>query len=206
MLTLKDLQQNGWESGINQVVMADCLEAMKLIPDKSIDLILTDPPYGIGIASNPFRQKFEKKEWDNAPITEDFIREIFRISKEQIIWGGNYFELPPSQGFLIWDKVQPEDFSSAMVEFAWVSKQMPAKMYRQRVVSMEKFHPTTKPVDMMRWCLNLFPEARLICDPFMGSWTTARACKDLGRNFIGFELEEDYCKVGEERLRQGNLF
>lgn len=195
-----------WEELKNQVVCGDCLEGMRLIPDNSIDLVLTDPPYGIGIAKNPFRQKHEKQDWDNAPMSKECLSEIFRISKKQIIWGGNYFNLPPSQGFYVWDKVQPQDFSSAMCEYAWSSESSPAKLYKQRVVSIKKYHPTTKPVDLIRWCMEFYPDAKLICDPFMGSWTTARACKDLGRDFIGFELDEGYCKIGEERLRQEVLF
>lgn len=206
MLNLKDLQEKGWRHGINKICCCDCLPAMRLIEDNAIDLILCDPPYGIGISKNPFRQKFKKEDWDSFTPPKEYFDELFRISKNQVIWGGNYFDLPPSQCFYVWDKVQPQDFSSAMCEMAWVSEQSPAKIYKQRVVSMEKFHPTTKPVDMMRWCLNFFPDAKLICDPFMGSWTTARACKDLGRDFIGFELSEDYCKIGEERLRQEVMF
>jgi len=204
MKTLKDIKH--WEEMKNQVIQGDCLEGMKMLPDKCIDLVLTDPPYGIGIAGNPFRQKYKKSNWDDQPMSKEALKEIFRISKHQVIWGGNYFNLPPTQGFYIWDKVQPKDFSSSMCEYAWSSLQSPAKLYKQRVVSIKKFHPTTKPIDLMRWCLEFFPDANMVCDPFMGSWTTARACKDLGRDFIGFELSEDYCRVGEERLRQEVLF
>ena len=86
---------------INKVFNEDCLETMKRMADKSIDLVLTDPPYGIGISSNPIRQKHTKKEWDNNIPMDLIFNEIFRISKNQIIWGANYFNLPPSKGFLI---------------------------------------------------------------------------------------------------------
>src|SRR5574344_1206616 len=85
---------------------ADCMEIMKQYPDKYFDLAIVDPPYGIGISSNPFRQKFEKCDWDNAIPNKQYFDELMRVSKNQIIWGGNYFDLPPSQGFLIWDRKQ----------------------------------------------------------------------------------------------------
>ncbi len=185
---------------LNKVINADCLAVMREMPDKCIDLVLTDPPYGIEIANNPFRQKFEKQDWDNSTPSLEYFDEIFRVSKNQIIWGGNYFELPPSQCFYVWDKVQPENFSSSMCEMAWVSKQSPAKLFKQRVVSIQKWHPTTKPIELMKWCLSFFPEAQTILDPFMGSGTTAIACKQLKRDFIGIEISKDYCKISEDRL------
>ena len=96
--------------------LGDCLEYMKSMPDKSVDAVITDPPYGIGIANNPFRQKFDRQEWDNVPASHEMIEEIQRVSRYQIIWGGNYFDLRPSKGFIIWDKCQPVNFSSSMCE------------------------------------------------------------------------------------------
>jgi DNA modification methylase len=87
---------------------------MKSLPDKVFDLIVTDPPYGLGIAKNQVRQKFERKDWDNSTPDMEVFEQMFRVSKNQIIWGGNYFPLPPHKNFLIWDKIQPEDFSLAM--------------------------------------------------------------------------------------------
>ena len=175
---------------------------MKKIPDGSIDLVLTDPPYGIGISKNPFRQKFEKKEWDSFIPTKKYFDEIMRVSKHQIIWGGNYFTdyLKPSRCFYVWDKIQPEKFSSAMCEYAWVSKQSPAKLFRQRVTAFKKFHPTTKPENLMEWCLLWFPDAKTVLDPFMGSGTTGVACKNLNRNFIGIELDKDYYEIAKKRI------
>jgi DNA modification methylase len=182
--------------------LGDCLEVMKSIPDKSIDLILTDPPYGIGISKNPFRGKFEKKEWDSFTPSKEYFDEMFRISKDQVIWGGNYFSefLPPSRCFYIWDKVQPEKFSSAMVEMAWCSKQSPAKMFKQRVTAFKKYHPTTKPENLIEWNLSFFPNAKTVLDPFMGSGTTGVICKKLGIDFIGVELDEEYFKIAKERI------
>jgi DNA modification methylase len=128
------------------------LELMKRYEDKHFDLAVVDPPYGIGISSNPVRQQHEKKEWDNNIPTKEYFDELFRVSKNQIIWGGNYFDLPPTQGFYIWDKKQPHDFSLAMVEMAWSSIQKPAKMWSLSVLKERgKIHPTQKPVELYQW-------------------------------------------------------
>lgn len=189
---------------INAILQGDCLELMKDIPDKSIDLVLTDPPYGIKISSNPFRQKFAKKDWDDFAPGKEYFDEIIRISKHQVIWGGNYFSdcLPPSRGFFIWDKVQSEKFSSAMVEMAWSSKQYPAKMFKQRVTAFKKYHPTTKPENLMEWCLSFFPDAKIVLDPFAGSGTTGVACKNTGRNYILMEKEPEYIEIIKKRLNE----
>ncbi len=140
---------------LGKVHNIDCLEFMRGLPDKCVDLVLTDPPYGIGISSNPVRQMHEKSNWDDNPPNREVFDQIFRISHKQIIWGGNYFGLPPSQGFYIWDKVQPEDFSLAMCEMAWTNKKAPAKIFRYSVLTeRDKKHPTQKPEALMRWCLD----------------------------------------------------
>ena len=122
-------------------------------------------------------------------------------SQDQIIWGGNYFGLPPSRGFLVWDKKQPENFSLAMCEMAWISRQQPAKMWRQSVLSYEKEHPTQKPVPLMEWCLGFVPDAVTILDPFMGSGTTGVACVNQSRRFIGIELEPKYFDIACKRIQ-----
>jgi len=218
--TLKDFSH--WTEMKNQVIQTDCMEGMKLLPDKCIDLVLTDPPYGIGEAAgkNKRRSKlaiakdYGDSDWDDEPIGADKIAELMRVGKNQVIFGGNYFELPPSPCWIVWDKNNSGDFAdcelawtsfeSAVRKFKWTWNGMIQENMKQKEI---RHHPTQKPVDLMRWILeNYSKEGDLICDPFMGSWTTARACKDLGRDFIGFELSEDYCKVGEERLRQEVLF
>jgi site-specific DNA-methyltransferase (adenine-specific) len=182
---------------------ADCREILPQL--EPVDLVLTDPPYGIGLAANPFRQRFEAAEWDNSPVDADTLRMAVGCGTDAIVWGGNYFGLPAHQRFLVWDKVQPEDFSSAMCEQAWTTLGGPAKLFRRHVVSYEKWHPTQKPVELMRWCLEFAPEARTILDPFMGSGTTLRAAKDLGRKAIGIEIEERYCEIAAKRLSQSVL-
>ena len=186
---------------LGKIHNGDCLEFMRQLPDKCIDLVLTDPPYGIGIAANPVRQMHEKSDWDNKPPTWEVFSQIFRISRKQIIWGGNYFALPASQGFYIWDKVQPEDFSLAMCEMAWTNMKFPAKIFRYSVLTeRDKKHPTQKPEALFRWLLNRHEEEKVIFDPFMGSGTTGVACESLGRKWFGCELEAKYCEIANKRI------
>ncbi len=187
--------------------LGDCLEYMRTMPDKSVDAVITDPPYGLGIVKNTFRHKpeFEDKSqtWDDKPASKEQIAEALRVSGTQIIWGGNYFHLPPSRCFLVWDKKQSEAFSSSMCEMAWTNMDKPAKMFSRSVTSYEKFHPTTKPLDLMLWVIrNYTNEGDTIFDPFMGSGTTGVAAVQLGRNFIGCEINPDYFATAEKRIRQ----
>jgi DNA modification methylase len=181
----------------------DCREILPYLP--KVDLVLTDPPYGIGIANNPFRQKYEKQCWDDCCPSDYLIQQCREKGQKQIIWGGNYFNLPPTQCFLIWDKVQPQDFSSSMCEFAWTNLKQPAKMFQKRVVQVEKFHPTTKSIGLFLWCIEQAGNVHTILDPFMGSGTTLVAAKQLGRKAIGIEIEEKYCEIAVKRLGQGVL-
>lgn len=178
--------------------LGDCLEVMPTL--QGINAIVTDPPYGINIANNPVRQKHRKKDWD---------AEVFDISNifiyphvKYIIWGGNYFDLPPSRCFLIWDKLQPENFSLAMCEQAWCSWDANAKIFKKSVLSYTKNHPTQKPVELMKWCLSFVGDCDVALDPFMGSGTTGVACAKLGRKFIGIELDEDYFNIACERIQK----
>lgn len=197
---------------LNKIHNIDCLEFMKQVPDKYFDLVLTDPPYGIGISSNPIRQKHDKKDWDDFTPSKELFDEIFRVSKHQIIWGANYFELPPSKCFLVWDKKQPYDFSLAMAELAYCSIDFPAKIYSHSNRGDEdKKHPSQKPLKLMDFCLSFARERediKTVLDPFMGSGTTAIAAKSLGLEWCGCELEADYVAIANKRLEavQGSLF
>ncbi|MCM1218064.1 MAG: hypothetical protein NC548_26560 [Lachnospiraceae bacterium] len=135
----------------------DCMQGMKHFEDGFFDLAIVDPNYGIGISKNPVRQKHAKKEWDNKPPEAGYFKELFRVSKNQIIWGGNYFELPPTQNYIVWDKEQPEDLTLAMCEIAWCSIQRPAKIFRYSVLKEKnKIHPTQKPVALYAWLLSKY--------------------------------------------------
>ena len=188
------------------LLLGDCLEILPTLP--KVDAVITDPPYGIGIAANPVRQKHERMSWDDKPASQEQIDACLLAADTQVIWGGNYFDLPPRQCFLIWDKVQPEDFSLAMCEFAWTNLKGPAKMFKRHVVSYEKEHPTAKPVELMRWCVS--KTTGDVLDPFMGSGTTGVACMNLGRKFIGIEIEPKYFDIACERIenaqRQERMF
>lgn len=176
----------------------DCREILPTLPE--CDLILTDPPYGIGIAANPVRQAHDKMEWDAEPPAPWIFGLMLEKAKNMIVWGGNYFDLPPSQTFLVWDKMQPENFSLAMCEQAWCSFKKPAKMFRLSVTSYSKEHPTQKPEKLMEWCMSHSPESATVCDPFMGSGTTGVACVNLGKQFTGIERERKYFDLACERI------
>ena len=190
----------------------DCLQAMKAMQDKQFDLAIVDPPYGIGISSNPVRQQHKRKSWDDAIPEKEYFDELFRVSKNQIVWGGNYFGLPPTQGFLIWNKVQPENFSLAMCEYAWSSIQSPAKMWTRSVLAeKDKIHPTQKPVDLYKWILNKYAEeGAKILDTHLGSGSIAVACWDMKFDLTAYEIDKEYydkaCKRFDLHSRQMALW
>lgn len=181
--------------------LGDCRDVLPTLG--KVDLVCTDPPYGIGIASNPVRQAHEKLDWDAVTPTAELIAQCIASADHAIIWGGNYFGLPPAQCFLVWDKMQPEEFSLAMCEQAWTNIKRPAKLFRKSVLSYEKHHPTQKPVALMEWCLR-WAEAETVLDPFMGSGTTGVAALKLGKSFIGIEREPTYFETAVRRLREAN--
>ena len=206
----------------------DCVDVMREIGDKEIDLVLTDPPYGInygaqlkgkgngvGGADKHGWKDYGCPDWDIAPPDSKIFEELKRISKNQIIWGGNYFSnyLPPSQCWFIWDKGQ-RDFSLADGEMAWTSFDKAMRIFtyaRCRALQDGKIHPTQKPVALINWCLlNNSKENDLIFDGFLGSGTTAISCIRTKRRFIGCELDKEYfekaCERIETELRQGVLF
>lgn len=188
--------------------LGDCREILPAIGQ--VDAVITDPPYGIGIAANPVRQRHEKLAWDDRPAPGDLIAQVRATAPLSIIWGGNYFNLPPTQCFLIWDKVQPEGLTLSQCEMAWTSMSKPAKLFRRHVVSYTKEHPTQKPTELMKWCvLQLPPKVSIIADPFMGSGTTGVAALSLGRKFIGIETDLRYfdiaCRRAEEASKQTDM-
>jgi DNA modification methylase len=187
------------EDGAVQLCRGDCLEILPQLPSGSVDAVVTDPPYGIGLAGNPIRQKFKRQAWDDAPAADEAIQMCLAKATQVVIWGGNYFRLPPSKGWFIWDKKQPEKFTLAMAEMAWTNMNRPAKMFRKHPASYEKFHPTQKPVDLMEWCIS-YIAGETILDPFMGSGTTGVACVKTSRKFIGIEIDEGYFNIARDRI------
>ena len=193
---------------------ADCMEVMKTFKDKQFSLAIIDPPYGINISSNPVRQQHQKKDWDNAIPDREYFQELMRISENQIIWGGNYFidYLNATQCFLIWDKVQPFEFSLAMCEMAWTSFSKPAKIFKRSVLKEQgKIHPTQKPVQLYKWLLqNYAKEGDTILDTHFGSLSIGIACHDMKFDLTAIELDKDYYEMAKQRLinhqRQLTLF
>ena len=192
----------------------DCLPFMKQCEDKQFDLAIVDPPYGIGISSNPVRQQHEKKSWDNAIPSKEYFAELKRVSKHQIVWGGNYFlqYLDNTQCFLIWDKKQPFDFSLAMCEMAWTSFSKPAKIFTQSVLKeRNKIHPTQKPIELYKWLLTHYAEkGQKILDTHLGGGSIAIACDELGFDLTACEIDKDYFEKANKRLnpyrKQQSLF
>lgn len=174
--------------------------------------VVTDPPYGfLSGSSGQGAGKLKNRklnvantEWDIAP-SDSLIEEIISLGDHAIIWGGNYFALPPCRGVLIWDKQQPwPNFSAA--EIAWTTFDRPAAMFRLSSSLGDKGfdnpHPTTKPLELMKWCLGFLPSDSIVIDPFMGSGTTGVACAKQGRKFIGIEINEEYFNIACSRIRE----
>lgn len=188
----------------SDVYNIDCLVYMRTLPNDYFDIAIADPPYGINISNNPFRQKFDKSDWDANVPTNDFFDELFRVSKNQVIWGGNYFNLPPTKCFLIWDKIQPFDFSSAMCEFAWTSFDSPAKIFRKHPThEVNRIHPTQKSIELYAWIMKHYAQkGDLIFDPMIGSGSSRIAAYQLGFDFVGCEIEPLYYIKANERFNR----
>lgn len=206
----------------------DCRKILPLL--EPVDLVLTDPPYGINVANRSTvggNEKVKRKgqignvaptqfligEWDKTAPPKWLFDLMREISKNQVFFGGNYFELPATSCYLIWDK-DNADTNFADCEIAWTNKTSAIRKFKwrwngclQEDMSKKEFrqHPTQKPLPLMKWCIGQFPEAKTILDPFMGSGTTLVAAKDLGLKAIGIELSEKYCAIAVERLRQESL-
>lgn len=209
-----------YEEGGIVIYHGDCREVIPTLP--KVDLVLTDPPYGIGEAAgkNKSRSKlavskdYGNSDWDNRPPDSLVFDLIRSISEKQIIFGGNYFPLPPTKCWLIWDKENgASDFADA--EMAWTNLDKAVRLLRFRWAGMlqkdmlhKEFrdHPTQKPVPVMQWALEHAGSVKSVIDPFMGSGTTLVACKRVGLQCIGIEIEEKYCAIATKRLAQGVLW
>jgi site-specific DNA-methyltransferase (adenine-specific) len=185
---------------------ADCREILPLLP--KVDLVLTDPPYGLGKKmSGGTWGKTEKysdmSKWDKV-IDQSFARSLCFVAPKAIIWGANNYEFPPSRCWLIWDK-QNAVHTVADCEMAWTSFDRPTKRLSLPVGVHDSGHPTQKPAKLMQWCISFAQDAMIILDPLCGSGTTLVAAKHLGRQAIGIEIEEKYCAITKKRLGQGVL-
>lgn len=226
---------------MNVAYNMDCMEGMKQYPDNYFDLAVVDPPYGGGFTEGggckgwfaKYHQSadsaeqynrvgskdsvFEKYKrdgavkWDIAPPLEYF-EELARISKNQIIWGGNYFNLPPTRCFLVWRKLTiSENFSMAMAEYAWTSFNGNAKVFECAPQDSARFHPTQKPKALYDWIFKLYAKPGMkILDTHLGSGASRIAAYDAGLDFVGYEIDKEYFEKQEERfanhIAQQSLF
>ena len=192
---------------LNKLYNMDCMDLMAQFPDKYFELAIVDPPYGIGDkfkGGKTGKMNFNEivnKDWDKVP-TPEYWEQLFRVSKNQIVWGGNYFALPPTRCFIVWDKLISEDFSLAMAELAWTSFDKLAKIVRMPTPKDGgKIHPTQKPIKLYQWLLkNYAKPGDKILDTHVGSASSLIACHQMGFDFIGSELDKEYFDKATERL------
>jgi site-specific DNA-methyltransferase (adenine-specific) len=213
----------------------DCMAYMATLPDKAFDLAIVDPPYGIGwdkenetmsaglrkdgtqridkTWSNPKPKNYKKGNWDNEIPKKEYFDELSRVSKKQIIWGGNYFTeyLKPSGGWIIWEKGVPEGMSLSQAEMAWTNCLNSIKITKhlwagyKKCEETDRFHPTQKPVKLYEWVLtNYAKQNERILDTHLGSGSIAIACNNLDFDLVGCELDEDYYKAACDRINQAN--
>ena len=223
------MRVGGGEMELDKLYLGDCMEIMKQLPDKSVDYIITDPPYGIGInkmgfvksgaikVGGAYRNDYSNSptKWDERGLTKECFKEMQRVSKHQIIFGGNNFAsiLPDSRCWIVWDKRTHPKYNNdfADCELAWTSLNKPSRIIRflwsgmlqQDMKNKEKrYHPTQKPVKVMQKIIEMFTEkGQIILDPFMGSGSTCIACTQSGRHFIGIEKEKEYYEIAKARLK-----
>ncbi len=198
--------------------LGDCRDILPTLP--KVDAVVTDPPYGLGDkwqgggGSAKTSWAFDPSEaraWDGDTV--DAVLDLPSLAPEVVIWGGNYYALPPKRCWLIWDKKQPDTFTTGQAELAWTNLDRPTRVFRfaqcEQASEGEKYHPTQKPLALMGWCLK-WVKGQTILDPFMGSGTTGVACMNLGRKFIGIEREPKYfdiaCRRIEDAQRQARMF
>ena len=189
---------------------SDCLEAMRLMEADAFDLAIVDPPYGININVSMGRRSGEKKSNyhkfagnDSAIPDPEYFQELKRVSKNQIIWGGNYMtdHLRPSPCWLMWDKGFSEDLTFAQFEMAWTSFSSSAKKFDKHPSQQNRIHPTQKPVALYTWLLEKYAKPNdKILDTHLGSGSIAIACHNLGYDLTGYELDEDYFQKASQRL------
>lgn len=187
----------------------DCMEYMKSISDKFFDLAIVDPPYGLDKKSTHGRGKLKNRclnsgniqRWDTRP-SKEYFEELFRVSKNQIIWGGNYFNLPPTRCIICWDKMQPwPNFSQ--IEIAWTSFNSPAKIFKYDNRTDDKIHPTQKPISLYAWILkNYAKSGNKIFASHLGSGSNRIAAYKLGFDFYATEIDKDYFEAQENRFRR----
>lgn len=197
--------------------MLYCGRCEDILPNiEPVDVVLSDPPYGLGDKMTGGTKRFQTGEggmktlgdWDSKPV-DRLIELLDSVAPIKMLWGGNYYPVPASRGWLIWVKTNGVA-TMASVELCWTNIDMNSKHFSHPVNGWQRDHPTQKPIGLMHWCLSFVPDAEVICDPFMGSGTTGVAAVMSGRKFVGIEAEPKYfdaaCKRIERAYSQGQLF
>jgi site-specific DNA-methyltransferase (adenine-specific) len=194
----------------------DNMELMARYPDNYFDLAIVDPPYGINLAnmnmgigktkkaSKAKNRKWKSKDWDNSIPKDKYFLELKRVSKHQIIWGGNYFDLGICNKFIIWDKEIPDGLSFSDCEYAYTSFSGANKIFRYSAYlnKNEKFHPTQKPPQLYKWLLDKYAkQGDKILDTHLGSGSIAIACHDYGFELIACELDAEYYEKAIQRIK-----
>lgn len=195
------------------LIHGDCMDYMRSLPDNAFDLAIVDPPYskvggGVYRTGGTWAAKYGTsiRNWDVAP-SDEYFKELFRVSRNQIIWGGNYFNLPPTRCFLVWRKLSiSEKFTMAMAEYAWTSFDSNAKVFDyapQGKKNDPRIHPCQKPIALYRWILERYAnEGDKILDTHLGSGSSAIAAYDLGFEFVGIEIDETYYNAAVKRFNE----
>lgn len=188
--------------------LADCMEVMAEYPDGHFDLAICDPPYGIGVNSMKMGGRKtvrpDKRNWDDKIPSAEYFDELRRVSKNQIIWGGNYFPLPPSRGWVVWDKGESMyGRSFAECELAWMSLDASARIFKLNPMQLDRFHPTQKPVKLYDWLLaNYAKPGQRILDTHMGSGSIGIACHYYRCPLVACEIDPDYFRAACDRVER----
>jgi len=200
------------------LILADCMDVMREMPDKAFELAIVDPPYGIGINHNMGRRAGDKPSeyspasWDSSIPPPAYFEELMRVSDNQVIWGGNYFPLPPTPCWILWDKGFSEDLTFAQFEMAWASFPSSSKKFEHTSADPKnRIHPTQKPVALYKWLLSRYANpGDKILDTHGGSGSSVIACLDMGYPITWIEKDADYFNAALERIeiahRQPRLF
>jgi site-specific DNA-methyltransferase (adenine-specific) len=200
---------------ISEVTNEDCMEGMARYPDKYFDLAIVDPPYGIHeklfngggfLKNNPQKNRYKEKQWDKKTPDKEYFIELQRVAKNQIIWGGNYFDLKPTRGIIAWVKPQMKNHPNfSQWEMAWTSFNKSAKVVEYNTAFLEDgdtFHPTQKPIKLYKWLLsNYAKQGDKILDTHLGSGSSRIAAYEMGFDFTAFELDAEYFEAQEKRYK-----